>query len=164
MPDQKYYDMLHNIANDHTVNHTGVMVGGVLPFYQASDAVKFVLRKFPGASAEHPPIVNDQIAARASATDHLYELEYLIQVLYDAARGYLDKRTDYLKKMQDAELQKRSWEVDVYHERAMEYSWSYSGIMDAVELIQDRVQELLMIGKCPPREWWADRSDLNEDT
>lgn len=164
MPDQKYYDILHNIADDHTVNHTGVMVGGVLPFHKDSDAVKFVMRKFPEASAEHPPIKIDPDAARAAAGDHLYELEYITQVLYDIAHNYLDKRVEYLKKMQDAELQKRSWEVDVYHERAMEYSWSYTGVMDAAEAVQDRVHELLMLGQCPPREWWADRSDLNEDT
>lgn len=157
MDEKKYYDILHNITPDHTVNHMGVVVGGVLPFQTDSQAVKYVLEKMPEASAETHSIVWDPDQARKLASQNMYELELIIQQIYDVAETYRRKAQDFTLQAESSERENRSWEVEVYRDRAKEWNWAGSGMLDAVGVIRDRLYSLLCIGNAPAREYWAER-------
>lgn len=158
MADEKYYDILHSITSDHTVNHKGCLVGGVLPFLSDAEAARFVVKKFPEAPPDANPITWEPEKAREIAAKTMYELEYLLQMIYDKVDYYRKKRIEYIKMADQSELERKPWETDTYKERAKEFSWVASGMEDAADILRDRVTDLLNMCPPPPREWWAARN------
>ena len=158
----KYYELLHSVTDDHKVNHTGMVVGGVLPFHTDGEAVKFVMEKFPSATAETNPVEWNPQKAKEIAANTLYELEYLKQKLYDLHDKCSKEHDAYLVKAAEADRDGKSWELEINQIYAAEALGRKSGINDAIGVLIDRTLSLLMIAPPVPKEWWAERKSDHE--
>jgi hypothetical protein len=82
--DKRYYDFLnHGIEwkDKPNINGHGFITWDGIPFYDAGDAVKYIMNHYPETEPKDKPIKEDPKACREGASKLLKEIERLVETV-----------------------------------------------------------------------------------
>ncbi len=145
MDNRKYYECLSRIpGTDHHANLTGFVVCDQIPFYSASDAVKYALKENPNMEPGSDVVVRDVKRCKELARLYLPEIimqRNLIEEHKKDASVRLQKKAEDRDKMNPTDLFQQV-EKDLLQGEIREGIGYHSGLSDAWQILHERIMEL----------------------
>ena len=145
MNEKRYYEILERIPNQKSVNGCGYITSDGIPFYHASDAVKYGIQFYPEFEPGSNVVVYDPDKCREAASRMEREIKRLIEViseLIDAKHAEINRTAEEINRLSDRDLlesvHKKVLTDDLYRKQG-----EHSGLIAANAVLRDRFCEFL---------------------
>lgn len=150
MDDKKYYDFLnHGIEWKYkpNINGHGFVTLDGMPFYNAGDAVKYVIKHFPETEPKDKPIKEDPKVCKELVKTIEPELRWLVDLLevnLEERNKEINSVVEQRNNLSDHNLLE-SVQKKVLTEDIIRKGGEFSGVCTATHMIRERLIEFIYI-------------------
>lgn len=145
MSEKRYYEILERIPNQKSVNGCGYITSDGIPFYSASDAVKYAMKKFETVEPGFDAVVFDPDKCREAAYRMGLEIHHMIEVIdemIESKHAEINRTVEEINRLSDRDLlesvHKKVLTDDLYRKQG-----EHSGLVAANAILRDRFSEFL---------------------
>ena len=145
MDEKRYYEFIKRIPKSPHVNSVGYITSDGIPFYDAGNAVKYIMRDYPEAKPGDEILVYDPEKCKKAALRILPEYEKLmndLEIEMEQKRVEIDSMVSQINKLSDKDLIE-SVQKQVLKDELHRKVGEHSGLIQGIQKIRNRKQELI---------------------